>query len=375
VNVGAGPEDLPQFEDRFLYHLVDLAGEGPMGKLDGVPEQDVAARLAEELGEGLAGAERDAYRRSGARDVILATIEELEVEGMLTVPMKVTGPWKVRPTSAGRRQVAAWREQWAQNSRRQESEVQRAILEELERQWRADPERYKLRSSIDVERFCEETGVPEDVYLANAFRLQEQGKVKTMAISEASPANGLMHITEGGRRALETSRTAQRPQRDAQEAWVEVARLRRRLQVAERSLPSLIVDDELRRRCEDLLAADSHYDRVVREACVILENRVRRATEAEKSLVGTSLMHQAFSPKGGTLRLSEVDSEQTGAMNVYSGVMAFFRNAAGHNVLDSYTQEDALRFVAFVDLLLGMVAEALEGKDSGAGLGDGQPER
>ena len=36
-----------------------------------------------------------------------------------------------------------------------------------------------------------------------------------------------------------------------------------------------VADDELRRRCEDLLAADAHHDRVIRKACVILEDRVR----------------------------------------------------------------------------------------------------
>jgi len=40
--------------------------------------------------------------------------------------------------------------------------------------------------------------------------------------------------------------------------------------------------------------------------------------------------------------------------------MAFFRNAAGHNLIDSYTQEDALRFVVFVDLLLAMISKVSE---------------
>ena len=70
------------------------------------------------------------------------------------------------------------------------------------------------------------------------------------------------------------------------------------------------------------------------------------------------LMQKAFSRNDNLLRLSEHVKEQTGAMNIYSGVMAFFRNAAGHNLVDSYTSEDALRFVVFVDLLLAMVGRA-----------------
>jgi hypothetical protein len=54
-------------------------------------------------------------------------------------------------------------------------------------------------------------------------------------------------------------------------------------------------------------------------------------------------------------------------MQIYSGVMAFFRNAAGHSVVDSYTQDDALRFVVLVDLLLAMLGKALpEREETGA---------
>ncbi|MBO0783437.1 MAG: hypothetical protein J2P37_31890, partial [Ktedonobacteraceae bacterium] len=41
------------------------------------------------------------------------------------------------------------------------------------------------------------------------------------------------------------------------------------------SVLTLVADPDLRQRCEDLLSADKHYDRVIREACVILEDRVR----------------------------------------------------------------------------------------------------
>ena len=66
-------------------------------------------------------------------------------------------------------------------------------------------------------------------------------------------------------------------------------------------------------------------------------------------------MEMAFSVKSPKLCLSVHDQEQRGAMDLYRGVMAFFRNAAGHSVIDTYTQIDALRFVVMVDLLLSMV--------------------
>jgi DNA-binding PadR family transcriptional regulator len=134
-----------------------------MGHLDGVPEEDVVARLADELDAGPESFTREEYETSTVRDVVLGTIRELEDEGLLTVPVKVSGPWELRPTSDGRRRVSAWREEWERRRAKQDREVQRAILRELERQWRADPERHKLRSQIDVERFCEENDIERDV--------------------------------------------------------------------------------------------------------------------------------------------------------------------------------------------------------------------
>ena len=364
MNVGNGPEDLPQFEYRFLYYLVDLAGDRPIGPLDGVPDKDVLARLASELDITPEFIETNEFYTSPAYSVMMGAIEELQNEGLIKVDFKETNTWGLRPTREGRLRVARWREQWERHQGKQDQNIQRLILQQLEQQWRTDPETYKLRSHIDVERFCEENGLEQNVYLANAHRLLEQGKIATTLGEEATPASGLIHITEAGRRALEVTETAQKPQRSAQEAWVEVARLRRRLQIAERSLPSLIADDELRRRCEDLLTADEHHDRVIREACVILEDRVRKAIGAGKNVIGTSLMERAFG-KNGPLRLSDEDQEQLGAMLVYRGVMAFFRNAAGHNLIDTYSQEDALRFVVFVDLLLAMVGRISDQQDSG----------
>ncbi len=148
---------------------------------------------------------------------------------------------------------------------------------------------------------------------------------------------------------------AQSRLRDAQEAWVEVARLRRELRLARKTLPSLIADDELRQRCEDLLAAGHHYDRVIREACVILENRVRVTIGGNQQITGTPLMELAFSPRNPKLSFSNVEQEQLGVMQFYRGTIAFFRNTTGHHLIDTYTQDDALRFVAWIDLLLAML--------------------
>ncbi len=136
----------------------------------------------------------------------------------------------------------------------------------------------------------------------------------------------------------------------------ELTRLRTELEIAERGQLSMIADYQLRERCRDLLTAGAHYDRVVRESCVILEDRVRRSSGVEAR--GTNLMELAFSARNPRIRLSEDEQERRGAMELFRGTMAFFRNSAGHNVIDTYTRDDALRFAGYVDLLLGSLARA-----------------
>lgn len=123
------------------------------------------------------------------------------------------------------------------------------------------------------------------------------------------------------------------------------------------SLGDVIVDAELRERCGDLLLAGGKFDRAIREAAVVLEDRVRTAVGGSERL-GISLMGYAFSEKNPRLRLSQSPREQIGAMQLYAGVMAFFRNPTGHQFKDAYTRDDAVRFVAMVDLLLQMTGRA-----------------
>lgn len=357
MTTNSGPESLPQFEDKLLYHLVLLTGDRPMRIGDGVSMADLAVPLAAELGIEPEAVREPNFSQSQACLIIIAAAAELEKEGLVDTGSMI-GHWTVRPTRDGRRRVIEWRKEWNQNQVKQDEAIQRRILEELDRKRRADPDRYKLATKIDVEALCTELNIDQKEYLANANRLKDQAKIAEPSINQMTIAEGYAYITESGIRALEVDNAVRAPQRDAQEAWVEVARLRRRLQLAERSPQTLIADGELRQRCEDLLSADQHYDRVIREACVILEDRVRLAIRADRTLVGTSLMEQAFSPKNPLLRLSDIEQERLGAMQLYRGMMAFYRNAAGHHLIETYTQEEAFRFVAWVDLLLSMLSKA-----------------
>lgn len=127
---------------------------------------------------------------------------------------------------------------------------------------------------------------------------------------------------------------------------------------ADAVLLATLSDDQLRQRCLDLLGAEGEYDRVISVACTILEDRVRAAIGAPNHLVGIQLMQRAFSARAPHLRLSDELPEQVGAMEMYSGTIAFFRNSTGHRIVPSYTREDAIHFLMWIDLLLKMVGEA-----------------
>ncbi len=136
-------------------------------------------------------------------------------------------------------------------------------------------------------------------------------------------------------------------------------------QAITRPLDALVRDEELRRRCGDLLRAERDYDRVVREACVVLEHRVRERAGKGKDLVGADLMQTVFSPKNPLLRLSDMEEEQRGAMFLYAGVMKFYRNSAGHNIIGTVGELDALQVVGFVDALLGLLEKRVSGSAAG----------
>lgn len=125
-----------------------------------------------------------------------------------------------------------------------------------------------------------------------------------------------------------------------------------------------VEDPELRDRCADLLRAEGHFDRAVFQACLVLEERVRAAIGGP-DLGGVALMGAAFSARAPRLRLSTDEREQRGAMEIYRGLMALLRNRTGHRIVNTYSREDAQRFVALVDFLLTLVSKAqLESADS-----------
>lgn len=114
-------------------------------------------------------------------------------------------------------------------------------------------------------------------------------------------------------------------------------------------------DPELRSTCERLLKTAKHHDQAVREACVVLEDRVRKHIGGTDADYGTSLMEKAFGGNQPRIRLA-AGNEQRGAMEIYRGVIAHYKNGTGHRLRYDFDPNEALRIVKWIDHLLWLIA-------------------
>ncbi len=79
----------------------------------------------------------------------------------------------------------------------------------------------------------------------------------------------------------------------------------------------IIQDEELKNRCIDLLSAKENFDRVIREATTILENRIRILADPKLNEVGVDLVDKVLNPKRGMLTLDGEPNEQEGFYQLY----------------------------------------------------------
>lgn len=113
-------------------------------------------------------------------------------------------------------------------------------------------------------------------------------------------------------------------------------------------------DEELRKRCADILLGRDSFDRAVSQATMVLEDRIRRKAKDASNLTGTQLVNTYVKakPEESKIVFSSDPDEQDGFSNVLRGMMLAFRNTTHHSPSDIWTREDAYKVCAFVDYLL-----------------------
>jgi hypothetical protein len=124
------------------------------------------------------------------------------------------------------------------------------------------------------------------------------------------------------------------------------------------SIDLLLSDQELKTRCADLLMARKSFDRVFREATVVLDARLKELGKIKGKVNPAELVARVLHPSKAVLLVSDYPDEQKGFFDLFSGLMAAFRNPAHHSINNKLTREDALRFCGFVDSLLRILGKA-----------------
>jgi uncharacterized protein (TIGR02391 family) len=122
----------------------------------------------------------------------------------------------------------------------------------------------------------------------------------------------------------------------------------------------MILDEELRNDCAELLANEKYYIDAIRRASVVLETRLRDAvkgTEGKYPRYGASLVRYALEKEKGKLVISEEPNEQDGIHQLFSGAFAFVRNPPAHKKVQ-YTEQEVWYTIGLIDYLLSLLGQA-----------------
>ena len=115
---------------------------------------------------------------------------------------------------------------------------------------------------------------------------------------------------------------------------------------------SEINDLELKKRLSKL--GSPHLDTLIREAGVVLENRLRSVSGLTED--GVKLVDAAFSQSDKMLKFSQHPGEQEGVKMLYRGAMQFIRNPPMHKLID-YRVDTARVLIRLIDSLLLLLPE------------------
>jgi len=95
-------------------------------------------------------------------------------------------------------------------------------------------------------------------------------------------------------------------------------------------------------------------DDVVRRACLLLETRVRQVAGLESQDSGTDLIHKAFGQGGIFDSASPVKAENIGLLNLFLGVVMYYRNPVSHRAV-GHSREDAIHVFNLINHLLHLL--------------------
>lgn len=123
----------------------------------------------------------------------------------------------------------------------------------------------------------------------------------------------------------------------------------------------VIMDSGLRSRCLDLLRAQTAYDRVIREATTVLEDRIRskpphatlaRLIPQANDQTGENLVNTLLSPDNPVLVVSSEKQKRVAFHRIMLGVFSYLRNPY-HHKLDPLTEWSwAWSTIGLIDRLL-----------------------
>ena len=134
-----------------------------------------------------------------------------------------------------------------------------------------------------------------------------------------------------------------------------------------------IKDETLRKRCSDLLKAPGSFDRVINQATLVLEARLRDSVTYDKLCevipeakdhVGEPLVNKLLSPSKPVIVISEKQIERVAFYKMVVGIIAYLRNPSHHFLNDKTEWSLAWSVVGVVDSILSELENAYVAKDS-----------
>jgi len=123
------------------------------------------------------------------------------------------------------------------------------------------------------------------------------------------------------------------------------------------NVDSSVLDEELAERVLSIYE-NGQYQDVVRNAFIVLEERVRDKGGFSEDKCGVNLMTESFNPADpGPLAMGKTNSEKEGTMLLYRSVFMALRNPVSHRFIEEIDQDYARDIIHTVNLLLRSIDE------------------